>query len=63
MSRSNHLSSRPLWQRIITTVALSAAGLLPVTLVSAAGPAAEKSELKFGFIKLTDMAPLAVAYE
>ena len=24
---------------------------------------AEKDELKFGFIKLTDMAPLAVAYE
>merc|ERR1712169_142182 len=24
---------------------------------------AEKEELKFGFIKLTDMAPLAVAYE
>ncbi|MDX1670017.1 MAG: ABC transporter substrate-binding protein, partial [Limnobacter sp.] len=23
----------------------------------------EKEELKFGFIKLTDMAPLAVAYE
>ena len=23
----------------------------------------EKDELKFGFIKLTDMAPLAVAYE
>lgn len=63
MYRSNHLSLRPFWQRIITTVALSAAGLLPVTLVSAAGPAAEKSELKFGFIKLTDMAPLAVAYE
>ena len=24
---------------------------------------AEKEELKFGFIKLTDMAPLAIAYE
>lgn len=23
----------------------------------------EKDELKFGFIKLTDMAPLAIAYE
>ncbi|MGH6620281.1 MAG: ABC transporter substrate-binding protein, partial [Alphaproteobacteria bacterium] len=30
---------------------------------SAADLALEKDELKFGFIKLTDMAPLAVAYE
>jgi nitrate/nitrite transport system substrate-binding protein len=29
---------------------------------SAVGPA-EKPDLKFGFIKLTDMAPLAIAYE
>lgn len=29
----------------------------------AAEPALERDELKFGFIKLTDMAPLAVAYE
>src|SRR6516225_17526 len=29
----------------------------------AAPPALEKDELKLGFIKLTDMAPLAVAYE
>ena len=28
-----------------------------------APPALEKDELKLGFIKLTDMAPLAVAYE
>ena len=36
------------------------------TSVSAQAPAVgwpEKEELKFGFIKLTDMAPLAVAYE
>ena len=37
------------------------------TSVSAAAAPAlgepEKDELKFGFIKLTDMAPLAVAYE
>jgi len=31
--------------------------------VRAAPPALEKDELKLGFIKLTDMAPLAVAYE
>ncbi len=47
------------------------AKLTHLTLLSAlmAGPALaemldlEKDELKFGFIKLTDMAPLAVAYE
>lgn len=31
--------------------------------VHAAEPVLERDELKFGFIKLTDMAPLAVAYE
>jgi nitrate/nitrite transport system substrate-binding protein len=34
-----------------------------VASASAAPPALEKDELKLGFIKLTDMAPLAVAYE
>jgi nitrate/nitrite transport system substrate-binding protein len=42
-------------------------GLAFSLLASTAGSAAmldvEKDELKFGFIKLTDMAPLAVAYE
>src|SRR5262249_49166454 len=33
------------------------------TTARAAPPALEKDELKLGFIKLTDMAPLAVAYE
>ena len=31
--------------------------------VHAAGPKLEKEQLKIGFIKLTDMAPLAIAYE
>jgi nitrate/nitrite transport system substrate-binding protein len=35
-------------------------GTLPATTV---GPAPEKPQLKLGFIKLTDMAPLAIAYE
>ncbi|MDT8383376.1 MAG: CmpA/NrtA family ABC transporter substrate-binding protein [Gammaproteobacteria bacterium] len=35
--------------------------LSPRSVVEAAG--LEKEELKFGFIKLTDMAPLAIAYE
>lgn len=49
-----------------TTVGLTAA--LTVTSLSLSGLHAEeleleKDELKFGFIKLTDMAPLAIAYE
>ena len=38
-------------------------GLLASTAASAAMLDLEKDELKFGFIKLTDMAPLAIAYE
>ena len=43
--------------------------ILGVALTAASSPAVaemldvEKDELKFGFIKLTDMAPLAIAYE
>ncbi|MEQ9638286.1 MAG: CmpA/NrtA family ABC transporter substrate-binding protein [Devosia marina] len=40
-----------------------ALGLLTSTASSAAMLDVEKDELKFGFIKLTDMAPLAIAYE
>lgn len=45
--------------------ALAAAALLLVPLASSVALAAdpEKEELKLGFIKLTDMAPLAIAYE
>jgi nitrate/nitrite transport system substrate-binding protein len=35
---------------------------LPLAAVATVGPP-EKEDLKFGFIKLTDMAPLAIAYE
>jgi nitrate/nitrite transport system substrate-binding protein len=35
---------------------------LPLPLIAATGQA-EKTDLKFGFIKLTDMVPLAIAYE
>jgi nitrate/nitrite transport system substrate-binding protein len=40
-----------------------AAAALAAASAHAAPPALEKDELKLGFIKLTDMAPLAVAYE
>ncbi len=42
---------------------LSIAGGIVATPMDAAAASLEKEELKFGFIKLTDMAPLAVAYE
>jgi len=51
------------WKKTIT--AFAAISLLMfgnVSTASATG-APEKEDLKFGFIKLTDMAPLAIAYE
>jgi nitrate/nitrite transport system substrate-binding protein len=51
----------------INSLAIAAAALVLGALCSASvgaeSLALEKDELKFGFIKLTDMAPLAVAYE
>lgn len=44
-------------------VALGAMGSAPWTTALAAPPEIEKPDLKFGFIKLTDMAPLAIAKE
>ncbi|MEO6012888.1 MAG: CmpA/NrtA family ABC transporter substrate-binding protein [Devosia sp.] len=59
-SAAGHLSRRSfLLSSSFVTLAL-AAGLLP-TLAQAGE--LEKDELKFGFIKLTDMAPLAIAKE
>ncbi len=64
-------------QKIRTINAVSKRSLLHVVAIAAASAVllsanvkaetkvgyAEKEELKFGFIKLTDMAPLAIAYE
>ena len=47
---------------VVGAIALSSMAMLsPLSVVQAAE--LEKEELKFGFIKLTDMAPLAIAYE
>ena len=49
-----------------TALALSAMILASATMLTPASAGmldVEKDELKFGFIKLTDMAPLAIAYE
>ena len=37
--------------------------VVPLTVAADKIGEPEKDELKFGFIKLTDMAPLAIAYE
>jgi nitrate/nitrite transport system substrate-binding protein len=51
-------------RRLIKALGLGLLGLsLSSQMVLAEIGAPEKEELKFGFIKLTDMAPLAIAYE
>ena len=46
---------------LATTLFLGLAGALSPARAEIGPP--EKEDLKFGFIKLTDMAPLAIAYE
>ncbi len=49
---------------LLSVAVLMAASALPVGSIAYAEVGKpEKEELKFGFIKLTDMAPLAIAYE
>jgi nitrate/nitrite transport system substrate-binding protein len=54
-------------RKIIKMLAISSmvvsAGAMMLTNAVAAPGELEKEDLKFGFIKLTDMAPLAIAYE
>jgi nitrate/nitrite transport system substrate-binding protein len=63
-----HLNT-PLFSRrkIVKTLAAASiavtAGLTPFSAAVSAPGELEKEDLKFGFIKLTDMAPLAIAYE
>jgi nitrate/nitrite transport system substrate-binding protein len=69
MSRGNNMSSEPTRfdktrRRLIQAFGLGLLGLtlsLQTVLADIGRP--EKEDLKFGFIKLTDMAPLAIAYE
>lgn len=64
--KTNRSKTKLLASRIALALALATTGTLAVTYhapVKAEVGYAEKEELKFGFIKLTDMAPLAVAYE
>ncbi|MDP2180278.1 CmpA/NrtA family ABC transporter substrate-binding protein [Methylicorpusculum sp.] len=56
---NNHLSKR--WLTVLS--ASLSFSVLTFTPVTQAVEGIEKEDLKFGFIKLTDMAPLAIAYE
>ena len=61
-TRTMNKFSRLLRPLAKTTLAIATAFSLLTTAHAETGPA-EKTSLKFGFIKLTDMVPLAVAYE
>ena len=55
---------RSLLKKTLSGLGCAAVMLLsPLSLQIAQAAEPEKDELKFGFIKLTDMAPLAIAYE
>lgn len=58
------MKQNPTYKRLLPTLsaAITAASMTFAADLYAA-PNIEKPDLKFGFIKLTDMAPLAVAYE
>lgn len=58
---SSTLSKRKFIRNILS--AFVAGALMTSTVVIAETEDLEKEDLKFGFIKLTDMAPLAIAYE
>jgi nitrate/nitrite transport system substrate-binding protein len=60
----NATTRRSLLHKTLSSLGCAAVLLLsPLCLQIASAAEPEKDELKFGFIKLTDMAPLAIAYE
>ena len=65
--KSRKTSRSPFWRRILTpAAALTCLATAPVANFAQASDKLgwpEKEELTFGFIKLTDMAPIAIAYE
>ena len=58
-----HLVKHSLFKSLAAGIAASAILLSGSFSVYAETEGLEKEDLKFGFIKLTDMAPLAIAYE
>ena len=63
LKNSTSIQRRTFLAGLGATATLSAASLLSPRKARAELLDLEKDELKFGFIKLTDMAPLAIAYE
>jgi len=69
MLKDNRLKMKTIRRSILKSTLVIVAGtalaISPLTSINALAKVgyAEKEELKFGFIKLTDMAPLAIAYE
>jgi ABC-type nitrate/sulfonate/bicarbonate transport system substrate-binding protein len=60
----NSIARRSLLKKALTGLGCTAVMLLsPLSVQIAQAAELEKEELKLGFIKLTDMAPLAIAYE
>jgi len=57
------LNRRTLCKQMLLAASIGLVSMTGTTRVMAEVGYPEKEELKFGFIKLTDMAPLAVAYE
>ncbi len=67
MSLSNNQSNKNSRRHFLKKTALAVTSAIALSAVSVSSAYAlgdpEKEDLKFGFIKLTDMAPLAIAYE
>ncbi|MBF0183310.1 MAG: ABC transporter substrate-binding protein [Magnetococcales bacterium] len=63
VSKKGYSCSRRTLLSLIGASALWASGLLPLRTAQAVDAPLEKEQLKLGFIKLTDMVPLAVAAE
>lgn len=63
LKNSTSMRRRTFLSGIAAAAALPTSSLLSTRRLRAQELEVEKDELKFGFIKLTDMAPLAIAYE
>lgn len=59
---SKKTTRRQFFKKTLSAIALAVTLSSSTALIAATGDP-EKEDLKFGFIKLTDMAPLAIAYE
>ncbi|MEC9315271.1 MAG: CmpA/NrtA family ABC transporter substrate-binding protein [Pseudomonadota bacterium] len=63
MRKQLSITRRKLVKSLAAASLVFSTGMMSVTSAYATPGEIEKPELKFGFIKLTDMAPLAIAYE